>query len=365
MKSSLLLSRGSTPIRRHHVLRLTCSILVLAGMGFVASSILWPRRFVRGTASTPYQYLRVGNEADVVRTTRPGLVLEGGGTDIDESFRWMIGRSGGGDFLVLRTSGTDAYNDYILAMTADHALRAHSAATLIVRTREAASDPFVIRTIRDAEAIWIAGGDQARHVAFWRGTPVADAINESAGRGVPIGGTSSGLAVMGEYIYTSEADGREEPHLTSTQALRDPCHARLAIRRDFLHLPFLGGSILEPHFVQESRYGRMAVFLGRIAAQGWSREPRGLGIDRKTALLVEPDGSARVITHPDHPHGKVILFRMAAASQPRRVPLATEIEGLEFRRGGWIDLSSWTGTGGDAFRLWIEAGRLKVLRQKD
>jgi cyanophycinase len=44
----------------------------------------------------------------VVTPTLLGLVLEGGGTDIDESYRWMIERSGGGDFLVIRTSGTDA-----------------------------------------------------------------------------------------------------------------------------------------------------------------------------------------------------------------------------------------------------------------
>jgi hypothetical protein len=173
---------------------------------------------------------------------------------------------------------------------------------------------------------------------------------------------------MGEYTYTSEGDGPKEPHLTSTQALRDPGHARVTIRDDFLHLPFLGGTILEPHFVQESRYGRMAVFLNRIAVEGRLREARGIGIDRKTALLVEPDGSARVITGPDHPHGKVILFHLAApsvVSEPRRVPIATEIEALEFRRGDWIDLLHWGGTGGAAFRLSIERGVLKAARQKN
>ena len=224
-----------------------------------------------GTGSTAFQYLRVGNETDVVRPTRFGIVLEGGGTDIDESFEWMIERSGAG-IRVLRTSGTDAYNDGILAMTTAGGLRVNSAATLIVPTRGAAFDPFVTRTIRNAEAIWLAGG-QARHFRFWQGTPVADAIHEAVARGVPIGGTSSGLAVMGEYTYTSEADSQTEPHLTSTQALLAPRHPRVAVRRDFLHLPFLAGSILEPHFIQESRYGRMLVFMNRVVAEGWSRKP--------------------------------------------------------------------------------------------
>ena len=94
------------------------------------------------------QYLLVGNAADVRTPTRAGLVLEGGGTDIDEAFEWMIERSGGGDFVVLRTSGTDAYNDYIFDMTAPGGRRADSVATLIVTTPSAAYDPFVIQAIR-------------------------------------------------------------------------------------------------------------------------------------------------------------------------------------------------------------------------
>ena len=154
---------------------------------------------------------------------------------------------------------------------------------------------------------------------------------------------------MGEYTYTSEGDGPEEPHLTSTQALRDPYHPRVTVRRDFLHLPFLDGVILEPHFVQESRYGRMAVFLARIAAEGRVREARGIGIDRRTALLVEPDGSGRVITRPDHPFGKVILFRTDRPARGVRTGTAlsvADIEAVEFGRGDQVDLLRWGGTGG-------------------
>ena len=73
----------------------------------------------------------------------------------------MIDRSGGGDFLVIRTSGTDAYNNDVFDLTTPDGLRADSVATLIVTSRAASFDPFVVRTIRSAEALWIAGGDQA------------------------------------------------------------------------------------------------------------------------------------------------------------------------------------------------------------
>jgi cyanophycinase-like exopeptidase len=48
--------------------------------------------------------------------TEPGFVLMGGGTDVDEAFKWMIDRSGGGDFVVIRATGTNAYDSYIYGL---------------------------------------------------------------------------------------------------------------------------------------------------------------------------------------------------------------------------------------------------------
>jgi hypothetical protein len=58
----------------------------------------------------PYRYFRVGNPADVKTRTEAGFALIGGGKDLDPAFLWMCHRSGGGDFLILRATGTDAYN---------------------------------------------------------------------------------------------------------------------------------------------------------------------------------------------------------------------------------------------------------------
>ena len=68
---------------------------------------------ITAVAAPGYQYFVVGNSADVVTSTSGLLVLQGGGTDVDENFVRMGARSGGGDFVVIRASGTDAYNPYI------------------------------------------------------------------------------------------------------------------------------------------------------------------------------------------------------------------------------------------------------------
>src|SRR5882724_3301352 len=67
---------------------------------------------IPASAAKKYSYFRVGNENDISTSTTPGTVLMGGGTDVDAAFEWMCQRSGNGDFLVIRATGTDAYNPY-------------------------------------------------------------------------------------------------------------------------------------------------------------------------------------------------------------------------------------------------------------
>ena len=165
-------------------------------------------------AKLPYTYFRLGSSADATPATTPGTVLMGGGTDVDAAFVWLSQRSGNGDFLVIRAAGTDAYNPYIMALCPD----ANSVATLIIPTRTAANDAHVATIIRQAEAIWIAGGDQSDYLNDWKGTAVQEALNTQLAKGVPIGGTSAGMNVLSQFIYSAQAS----QGVTSSQALADP-----------------------------------------------------------------------------------------------------------------------------------------------
>ena len=86
------------------------------------------------TAPLPYSYFRVGNANDATTSTTPGVVMMGGGTDVDAAFQWMCGKSGNGDFLVIRATGTDAYNPYVRQLCPG----VNSVATLIIPTTTAA-----------------------------------------------------------------------------------------------------------------------------------------------------------------------------------------------------------------------------------
>eukprot|EP00466_Bigelowiella_natans_P001398 jgi/Bigna1/139273/aug1.49_g13981 len=137
----------------------------------------------------------------------------GGGSDVDAAFKWQLSRSDGGDFLVLRESGTDAYNEYIKAFGG-----ARTVATLILNSRDAANDPSVLRYVQEAEAIFFAGGDQSKYIDRIAGTALEAELEASrVVRNVSIGGTSAGCAIQGDYIYTGQYGSA-----ISSEALEDP-----------------------------------------------------------------------------------------------------------------------------------------------
>ena len=116
----------------------------------------------------------------------------------------------------MRARGDDDYNPYVKKLC-----KANSVATLILADREAAEDPAVAEIIRKAEVVFIAGGDQANYLRGWKGTPVQTAINDDIAAGKPIGGTSAGLAVQGEFVYGAMGDKPDDKDLASVDVLAE------------------------------------------------------------------------------------------------------------------------------------------------
>jgi cyanophycinase len=246
----------------------------------------------------------------------------GGGLDVDRLFQWMGEKSyprdsngnatgKGGDFLVLRAAGTEAYNPYIETLVS-----MNSVATLLLPDRASASNPTVLDIISKAEAIFIAGGDQADYFNYWNETPVEDAIYNAIKRNVPIGGTSAGLAVLGDYDFTAST-GKT---IVSNDALMNPYNSAITIdgtnKADGFLTPrdttivndssvtsilgLLANTITDSHFRQRDRLGRLVTLMARMDAddlvkQSAGASVKGIGINEQTALLIEPSGSASVV----------------------------------------------------------------------
>ena len=302
--------------------------------------------------AAPYQYFRIGNKNDIQTQPAAGTAMMGGGSDLDEAFRWLCQKGKGGDFLILRASGSDAYNSYVYGLC-----KLNSVATLVIPDRQAAQDPAAAEIIRQAEVVFIAGGDQAHYICAFKGTPVEDAINANLAAGKPIGGTSAGLAVQGEFIYGALGDKPDDHDLVSRDVLSNPYVERVTLIRGFLKIPHLENLLTDSHFTKRDRMGRTLGFLARIMQDGWSKSPREVAIDEKSAVLVEPDGQGTVVGS-----GKGAYFL-----RPTRKPETCKkgepltFQGISVYRvpaGGHFDLTSWTGDGGTAYSLSVEKGKI-------
>lgn len=332
--------------------------LLRLGLGLVGPVLvcLAPVLNAQASGATAYRYVRVGNAADALATPRPGYALMGGGSDLDEAFRWLCDRSGGGDFLVLRATGDDEYNSYVQGLC-----KLNSVATLVIPSRAAAADPFVARAIRHASALFISGGDQANYINFWQGTPVQEALNDAVRRGVPIGGTSAGLAVMGEYAYTAQGDKPDDPNLDSKTALANPFGSRITLNRNFLAIPILKGTITDTHFAKRNRLGRLLVFLARLTepdgkpAPGPGLRIRGIGIEEGAAVLVEQDGRAAVVgrggTYFVESKGMVEVL------EPGKPLTFHDVDVQKVLPGHSFNLKSWQGEA-VGYTLSVEAGAI-------
>lgn len=226
-----------------------------------------------------------GSAEDVHPKTTPGLLLMGGSTDVKEAITWFLQRSGGGDVVVIRSSGADGYNQYMFDL-----VPVNSVETIIIDSKAKAEQDSVVAKIRAAEALFIAGGNQWNYVNYWKNTPTEDAINYLLNtKGVPVGGTSAGLAVLGSAYFSAQNGG-----ITSAEALVNPYDEKLALgQNDFLNIPFLKNTITDSHYTQRERQGRHIAFMARLFQAG-NRNIKGIGIDEKTALCIDEKGLGKV-----------------------------------------------------------------------
>ena len=328
-------------------MRLTATLLVL----ILAVSHV-------GSAAS-YKYKRIGNPQDIETHADFGIAMMGGGSDLDDAFRWLCGKANGGDFLILRARGSDDYNAYVNGLC-----KTNSVATLVIPSLKSAREPRVAEIIRRAEAVFIAGGDQSRYVNFWKGTPVEEAINAHVAAGKPIGGTSAGLAVLGQFVYGCLQDKPEDADLTSHEVLADPYIKRVTVVRDFLKVPGLENILTDSHFAKRDRMGRSLGFLARIVADGWSKTPREIAIDEKSALLVEASGRARVVGT-----GRGVYF-LQVTDAPQ---VCSPGQPLTFRNvavyhaptGARFDVREWDGDGGESYVISVETGQIHSSRAEN
>jgi cyanophycinase len=240
------------------------------------------------------QRFEVGNPADVTPALHgPIIHMAGGGTDVDAAFQTTIDRVRGChdcaaklDVVVLRASGGAGYNDYLLAMPG-----VDSVTTLVVTDRLTAESAAVVDTVRAAEYVFFAGGDQCNYVKLFNGGPVQTVLRALYARGGAIGGTSAGMAIQGKASY----DACNDASAQSALALADPFNEEISFTTDFFDWPYLGNTITDTHFAQRNRMGRLFAFVARQLRDTPAPEFLGIAANERTAVLVDDRGVAQVL----------------------------------------------------------------------
>ncbi|KQP17783.1 hypothetical protein ASF43_07865 [Pseudorhodoferax sp. Leaf267] len=344
-----------------------------------------------------YSYYAQGNanaavHAPASRPT-PSFVLMGGGPDVDPAFRWLIQRAGitrgsGGRFVVIRASGTDAYNPYIFysdealstsGTVADQwvggaSMGLSSVETLVIPSVKAANSAAVNAIVAKANVVFIAGGDQGQYIRFWKGTALEQTLKGLMQRNVPIGGTSAGLAVLGQFDYSALYNSA-----TSELAMRDPFYrdiifdpSPLSLSGGFIALPALESLIFDSHFDSRDRMGRLVTFIARIVAPvsmsgsvfgcsggvlpaslSGNKTARGIGIGVETALLVQGNGEGRPVTatrvtNPSTTTESAVYFVRPSVAPTVCKPLTPlSVATVEVRKlansAAVFNLTEWTG----------------------
>jgi len=149
-------------------------------------------------------------------------------------------------------------------------------------SRQDAADPAAVRLLDEATGIFMSGGSQLRLSQYLPGTPLGEALHRAHARGTVVAGTSAGASIMSEFMISMGDEG-----ITPVQRASQVSAG----------LGLLKGVIVDQHFAQRSRYGRL---LSVVAA---SPSLLGIGIDEDTAIEVS-DGTTFTV----HGRGGVIVM---------------------------------------------------------
>ncbi len=229
-----------------------------------------------------------GDTSNFIGIPQKKLCLMGGATEDDNAIQWWLSGAAAGDVVVIRVTGSlTSYNAYFTSSIINTNL--NSVETILIPSIAAANDPYVKRRLREAEAIWITGGNQNLYRTYWKNTAVDSAINWAYNiKGACIGGTSAGMMIQGQFYYYAGNNS-----VTSANALANPYNTDMTIAyNDFLHIPFLNNVITDTHFDNPDRRGRLMAFLARNTSS--TNRPLAIACDEYTAVCIDSNGIARV-----------------------------------------------------------------------
>lgn len=240
-------------------------------------------------SAAPVTLHRMGEATDATPALHgPAFYLKGNSEPERESFEnfMRLVASQPVDVLVIGASYPQYEGECRIISALPHV---NSCTTLVISEPEGAQDPAVIQAVQQAEVVYFRGGDQCHYVA-WQDSLMLEAVEKLVARGGGVGGGSAGLAIQGSLAVYDGCRGS----VRSPRALADPFRDSISFTHDLFSWPHLDNTVIDSHFVERDRMGRLMAFLCRQLAEGRTGSAWGVGIDADSAMLLNRDGMASV-----------------------------------------------------------------------
>jgi cyanophycinase len=155
-------------------------------------------------APTPFVAEPLGTGPVKVGPPHGTVIAVGGGSLGPRIYEAFISAAGGPDSLILDVPNNSIGGHTSVAPeSSGEGLRKHGARNvqvLFTQSREVADSDAFVATIKQAKGIWFDGGRQFRVMEAYGGTKTERAFAEVLERGGVIGGSSAGMAVLGDFL---------------------------------------------------------------------------------------------------------------------------------------------------------------------
>ena len=153
-------------------------------------------------------------------------------------------------------------------------LGAESVRLLKVPGRDIPRDDSAAAWLQEAAVVFLTGGDQLRLTSILGGSRLFRLLKERFKQGIILAGTSAGASAMSDTRIIG-GNAKEPPQRGLIQMSPG--------------LGFLHGVLLDQHFAQRGRFGRL------LAAVAFNPSLLGIGIDEDTAIVVRENRWLEVI----------------------------------------------------------------------
>lgn len=223
-------------------------------------------------------------------SANPGsLLVIGGGSEKDSpnswnhaAYTWAVDQSENRKVAIIAYGDADNWMpDYFV-----NECGAVSAANFNISSASTADAQATYDDLMGYDVIFLKGGDQYNYYSTYKNTKTQQAIVDKYNAGGVICGTSAGLAVLSEVIFTAK-NGTVYPD----ECIENPLNTGVTLANDFLNL--FPGYLFDSHFTRRARFPRLVAFMANWKFKQ-NKNIIGLGVDEMTAIAIDKNNLGTV-----------------------------------------------------------------------